>query len=77
LNPCPAGAPQVPKNKVENNPPVETVAAAATILALKNSTNTGDWHHTSSAKVMIGEHWRQGGRGIAREREGSNNRGGQ
>ncbi len=77
MNPCPAGAPQVPKNKVENNPRAETVATAAAMLALKNSKNAGDWCHTSSAEVMIGEQRRRGGRGIAREREGGNNRGGQ
>ncbi len=47
------------------------------MLALKNRTNAGNWHHTSSAKVMIGKQRRQGGRGRTREREGGNNMGGQ
>jgi hypothetical protein len=65
------------KNKVENNPHAEIVAAAAAMPALKNRTHAGDWHHTSSAKVMIGKQQRQGWRGRAREREGGNNREGQ
>jgi hypothetical protein len=69
--------PESQKSKVENNPPDETVAAAAAMLALKNRTYTGNWRHTSSAEVMIGERRRRGGRGKARERKGGNNRGGQ
>jgi hypothetical protein len=65
-----------PKNKVENTPCAETVAAAAAMLALSNRTNVGGWCHTSSAKVMIGEQRSQGGRGRMREREGGNDRGG-
>jgi hypothetical protein len=63
------------KNKVENNPCAETVAAAAAMLALKNRTHAGNWRYTSSAKIMIGKQQRQGERGRAREREGGNNRG--
>jgi hypothetical protein len=56
-----------PKNKVENTPRAETVAAAAAMLALSNRTNSGGWRHTSSAEVMIGKQRRQGGRGRMKE----------
>ena len=65
------------KSEVKNTPRAESVAVAAAMLALLNRTHAGGWHHTSSAKVMISEQQRQGGRGRTREGEGGNNRGGQ